>query len=685
MERLEQLAPEYLAHRSRKLRMASLFGAITVVSLSLLVLLLWVSRAHWIEQFAPSLLQMKVNTALAFGTLGGAQLALINRRFRLAAALAGIAMLIGILTLLEYFGVALPIDALFVSDWSAAPGLHPGRSAPNTATVFIVLGLCVAILAFVDNVRARNAALWLGPLIVIAVALEAIAGHIGQSPFAIGWFLQPMSIPSAMCALVLSAGLLAYGWQAETAVISRLPLWAPALYCFGIALLDLYTPLDVNVGIGCIPLVICALWFPRSGTVFVFATVATLLIVFGLFAAPPGRIAFDIAMINRGIDIACVWAVAILINHRQIAGKRLRYSEHHFVAAQKLAAVGSFELIFATMKINGSAMFDTMHGLPAGEPTDWSTFLRTAIPPDERGAMEDMIGAARAGAASRDLEYSFLCANGAACIGVMHCDLLRDAGGAPAGIIGVVHDVTALRRAQARQADIEGQLRHAQKLEALGMLAGSIAHDLNNTLVPITTLVPLLVEQAGAREERMLDVIMDAARRAKQLVREMLVYSSKDEQAREPIRLDRIVRESLTILRAGIPASIAIVDQLETVPEILGSKGQIYQTILNLATNAACAIGDHAGTITIGASCDGPDATGSGDIRLFVSDDGAGMDKATVARIFEPYFSTKSLGGTGLGLSIVNGIVKSHGGTIAVRSALGKGTRFDLHFPALAA
>jgi signal transduction histidine kinase len=218
------------------------------------------------------------------------------------------------------------------------------------------------------------------------------------------------------------------------------------------------------------------------------------------------------------------------------------------------------------------------------------------------------------------------------------------------------------------------------------MLAGGIAHDLNNTLVPITTLTPLLIERATPYDAEILQIVMNAARRAKELVREMLVFSRKGQTAHEAIRLDRLVRDSLPIIRAGIPASITIVDKLGDVPEITGSKGQIYQTILNLATNAAHAIGDRAGTITIGATCETGRAMQPAEIRLYVEDDGAGMDSETSARIFEPFFSTKDARqGTGLGLSIVSGIMKSHGGSIAVRSAPGRGTRFDLLFPARAA
>jgi PAS domain S-box-containing protein len=687
MDRLEQLGVGYLHRRERRLRMTAESCALAAILISAAIFAAWVLHAARLEATFPLLFEMKANSALGYIAAGGALLLIVRGRRTAAARIAMIPLLIGLATLIEYAGIRLPIDELMLRDWSSSAGQHPGRAPPNTAAVLAALGCVFLLLALIDRSQARNIAVRIVCFAIAAVAMEALAGHIAGSSFAIGWgTLQKMSIPSAMCGLMLSIGLLAHGWRTETGLISRLPIWIPALLCFGIALLDVYTPLDLNVGICYIPVVLCALWFERGNVAIAFAAISTMLIILGLFASPAGHIPFWFAATNRSFAIIAVWLVALLVYLQHVARKKLWRSEHHLESAQRIAAIGSFELYFAKMALHGSGVFDAMHGLEAGRAHDWAIFLRQSIPPDERNNLEGVVDAARGGVRSRDLEYSFLRPDGAVRNGVLHCDLLRDAEGAPVGIIGVVHDVTEVRRAQAEQADIEMQLRHAQKLEALGMLAGGIAHDLNNTLVPITTLTPLLIERATHYDAEILQIVMNAARRAKELVREMLVFSRKDQTAHEAIRLDRLVRDSLTIIRAGIPASITIVDKLGDVPEITGSKGQIYQTILNLATNAAHAIGDRAGTITIGATCETGRAMQPAEIRLYVEDDGAGMDSETSARIFEPFFSTKEARqGTGLGLSIVSGIMKSHGGSIAVRSAPGRGTRFDLLFPARAA
>ena len=684
MDRLQELEPEYLNRRIAILRSVSIVGAVIAIAISAAVLLMDVSHDVRLYEEMPSLFAMKVNSAIGFAAAGGALLARVHGRVRTSAALAVLPLLIGVLTLLEYLGVHFRIDELLIRDWHAGAGEIAGRSPPNSATVLLLAGAIFLILAGARGEAARKFALLLAPFAILAIAMEVLAGHIGHSDFAIGWWShQPMSIPGALCALSLAGAILAYGGQFEMAVISRLPIWIPFVGYFGVALIDLYAPREVNAGALYVPLVFTALWFQRGYITIAFAVIATLFIVLGLFASPPGHISFDIAAINRAFAIGSVWLVAALVYGQHIARRRLQESRLHFATAQTIAAIGSFELRFADMLLRGSNAFQKMHGLPVGQAGDWPSFLRKGISPDERGAMEELISAAQGGTRSQDLDYSYLRPDGAVRTVVLHADLLFMSQGVPAGIIGVVHDVTDIRHAQAQQADIELQLRHAQKLESLGMFAGGIAHDLNNTLVPITTLAPLLMETADEADRQILDIILGAARRAKDLVREMLVFSRKEESAHEAIRLDLLVRDALTIIRAGIPASIVIVDELGPVPEMLGSKGQIYQTILNLATNAAHAIGDRAGTITIGASHE-PDVEGeAAGIRLFIADDGPGMDVETAQHIFEPYFSTKQTGSsTGLGLAIVNKIVKSHGGSILVRSTVGHGTRFDLLFPA---
>jgi PAS domain S-box-containing protein len=259
------------------------------------------------------------------------------------------------------------------------------------------------------------------------------------------------------------------------------------------------------------------------------------------------------------------------------------------------------------------------------------------------------------------------------------------------GDIGVLVDVTERKQ-------MEEELRQSQKLQSIGTLAGGIAHDLNNLLVPILGLTELTMEDLGKgdRHYRNLGNVIGAAERARRLVEQILAFSRRDMPSRRPVRLGDIIPEVMPLLRSGVSSSVAIHVEIDpATPEILADATQLHQVLMNLASNAADAMGIKGGSITIrvapaildAAFCQvhtnmtpGPAA------RLAVSDTGAGMDKETTKRMFEPFFTTKGVGeGTGLGLAVVHGIVSAHGGTIAVDSVLRSGTTFTIYFPAASA
>ena len=252
--------------------------------------------------------------------------------------------------------------------------------------------------------------------------------------------------------------------------------------------------------------------------------------------------------------------------------------------------------------------------------------------------------------------------------------------------------MTAERYVEQRR-ELEAQLFQSQKMEALGTLAGGVAHDLNNMLVPILALAKITALRVpeGSRERDNLTTILKASERARDLVSQVLAFSRKQDPMLRPVDLAAVARESLKLLRASLPATISIEDSIAAVPPLLGDPGKLQQVIANLVANAAHAIGDRYGTIALevaetpgaGSAAWPPRGAAAPALRLTVRDDGCGMDPATAARIFDPFFTTKPAGaGTGLGLSVVHGIIDQHGGRIAVESAVGRGTRFDIYLPA---
>jgi PAS domain S-box-containing protein len=248
------------------------------------------------------------------------------------------------------------------------------------------------------------------------------------------------------------------------------------------------------------------------------------------------------------------------------------------------------------------------------------------------------------------------------------------------GRVGLWTDITAVKRAEAERHALEAQLHHSQRLEALGTLAGGAAHEINNALVPVIALTKIVASHLpeGSRDRRNLGTVLLGAERSRDLVKQILAFSRKEESGRrrEDVDLAAVLSDALQLMRAIVPTSIRLTAEIAPSPTITGDANQLHQVIVNLVANAAQAIGDAHGTITVGLHPDG------GTLRLWVADTGCGMDEATKARIFEPFFTTKEVGkGTGLGLAVVHGIIKEHGGRIEVESVPGRGTRFDILLP----
>lgn len=269
----------------------------------------------------------------------------------------------------------------------------------------------------------------------------------------------------------------------------------------------------------------------------------------------------------------------------------------------------------------------------------------------------------------------------------------RNAGGEPLRIAGVLRNITDRKLREEEQAKLESQLRQAQKMEAIGTLAGGIAHDFNNILSPIIGFTEMSVESLSGYPEVRDDLIevLDAANRAKELVMQILVFSRQREKELKPLNIIPVIKEATKLLRSSIPSTIDFDFHTDiSHATIMGDPTQIHQIIMNLCTNAYQAM-DAGGTLSvivkqveIGLSdkSDQLDVIPGAYVLFSVTDTGQGIDKPTLSRIFDPYFTTKQPGeGTGLGLAVVHGIVKSYGGGITVYSEIGKGTTFNVYLP----
>ena len=243
---------------------------------------------------------------------------------------------------------------------------------------------------------------------------------------------------------------------------------------------------------------------------------------------------------------------------------------------------------------------------------------------------------------------------------------------------------------EARRDELQKQLRHRQRLETVGTLAGGIAHEFNNVLVPIILFTETAMQDLpqGSTSRSDLERVMAAPRRAKNVVQKILTFSHVlGDAALAPTDLRTVVSESIVLFSALAPASIEIRTEIaEEIPLVRADATLAGDIVMNLCTNAYQAIQDARGVITVGlrSSALGAPGAAAPSVELWVSDTGEGMDQTTVDRIFEPFFTTRAVGqGTGLGLSVVHGIVEIFGASISVESALGAGTTFRIFFAAL--
>ncbi len=258
-----------------------------------------------------------------------------------------------------------------------------------------------------------------------------------------------------------------------------------------------------------------------------------------------------------------------------------------------------------------------------------------------------------------------------------------------------VADVTEAAEARERLRRQEAQMVQKQKLEAVGTLAGGVAHDFNNLLTAIVgnTELAQLESGRGHPAEEYLQRVLQAARRAGQLAKQILTFSRQAEPTRERLAVTPLIEETLGLVRSVARGKVDLVhERAAELPGIVADPAQVHQVLMNIATNAVQAMAGRHGVLTVteeavelGAEVQSqhPALRPGAYVRIGVRDTGPGMAAEVQARIFEPFFTTKELGsGTGLGLSVVHGIMERHGGAVTVYSQPGRGTLFHVYFPA---
>jgi PAS domain S-box-containing protein len=410
--------------------------------------------------------------------------------------------------------------------------------------------------------------------------------------------------------------------------------------------------------------------------------------------------ALRLALGTLGVVLLGGFGIAALVGQlrRVEASERaLRQSEERYALALEGANEGHWDWDLVPDRLYLSPTMQLLHGLPADVSIDsraeW--LAQVAIHPDDAPRVHAAVAAHFAGESKQyEVEYRVRHPDGNWHWLHVRGRCLRNERGEVIRFVGSGIDVTDSKQAQAEKERLELQLRQSQKMEAIGTLAGGIAHDFNNILGAIVGYGELAQQRApqGSALKRYLDSVMHAAERARTLVDRILGFSRSGAAERVPVNVQRVLEETLELLRASLPANIRLETELKAADlAVIGDATRMHQVIMNLCTNAAQAMQASGGRLRVAleqVDLESPRTFSRGELaagpylRLTVSDTGSGIPPEIVERIFEPFFTTKRVGeGTGLGLSLVHGIVADLGGVIDLETELGRGTTVSIWLP----
>ncbi len=386
----------------------------------------------------------------------------------------------------------------------------------------------------------------------------------------------------------------------------------------------------------------------------------------------------------------------LLTIHRAIEKTRteaaLRKSEAFLSAAEQIAKVGGWEIDGETQKVFWTKeIYNITEVPPDYDPSSPEKEAIVFFNEEDQLRLEKAIQRAFEHAEPYNMELLITTAKGnkkwvrAICEPVV-------VDGKVVKLRGTFQDINERKQAEEALRESEAKLRQAQKMESIGTLAGGIAHEFNNILGIILGNTELAIDDVPEWNpaKECLKEIRTASLRAKDVVRHILSFARKTPAQRKPIQISAIIRDSLKLMRASIPTTIEIRQNISCTTEmILADSTEVNQILMNLCTNSVHALSEETGVLEVTLENEklkmkneelGLEAGRY--VKFTVKDSGEGIDPEIIDRVFDPYFTTKDVGmGTGMGLAVAYGIVKKHDGAIQIKSKPGKGTLVEVFFP----
>ena len=603
----------------------------------------------------------------------------------------------------EFLILGLAVLVAAVGSFVAARASIGSGGLWPAAWVLVLVGITV------DQIHHSGVSMWLGHLFGTLFAGLILAGAIRF----VGKPLPRWLLPAALLLGLTRAALAASGEHTLAGLIALIPepaaelfaaylvhnysrspgvpiqqrLLAPALLL--LSAIDVWTGVVTLVGGDRVPLSLA--WL-------VGASILSLLQLTTFLEQLKQRIrdrSAELARRNtelRGeIDVRVRAEEALRLSEERYRKLSELNSDFSFVV--RLDGAGRNHLEWATgayERITGYTIEETQLG-------GWDAFVY----PEDVERVRHFFGSSGVGE-TVSLEYRIVCKDGSICWVEQFGVLELDEQSGVRRLFGACHDITWRKDAEAAKERLEARMREAQKLESLGVLAGGVAHDFNNLLTVIlgNTAIVLADLPKGSPHARRLERVRKTAQYAADLTGQMLAYAGSTVLASKPVDLSRLVEDMLGLLSPELDAKVLLSSEFPgNLPIVDGDDSRLRQVVHNLVTNAAEALGEaggrlsvrtglmHVGSQDLADVLPNSEFEGEEAVYLEVRDDGPGIDAETRSRIFEPFYSTKSfapgtkVSGRGLGLAAVLGIVRAHGGVIQLQTAPGEGTCFRILLP----